>query len=112
MCGGYYVFATSQCQLEDIYPTIKLQGCNDPKKVSASANNATGSTDLSLATIIRIMSVVAVCVTILIFIIYRRQKNKWHKLISSNQLTEDTYTIMISNIPVLDFPSPGESKGR
>jgi hypothetical protein len=52
----------------------------------------------------------SIVAAIMFFIIYRKIKNSWNRSIASRILSEDKYTILISNIPVLDFPRPGESK--
>jgi uncharacterized membrane protein len=62
------------------------------------------------STLVRALFLGSLVAAIIFFIVFRKMKNSWHRRIASRSLSEDNYTILISNIPVLDFPRPGESK--
>jgi len=93
--AAYYLF-DNLCQLSDFVASLTLT-CDE------SGSSSPLASALFLASLV---------VVIIFFIIFRKMKNSWHRFIISRSLTEDNYTILISNIPVLDFPRPGESKNN
>lgn len=50
---------------------------------------------------------VTILVAIIYFFVYRNMQNNLQKFMNEKHMTEDDYTVLISNIPLIDFPKVG-----
>ena len=98
---AYDLYSVDICQVKDIYPDFSLPQC-------VNQDSTAQETQL----VINIIFLASLVVSIVFFFIYRKVKNSWHRSIYSKNQTEESYTVMISNIPVLDFPRAGEVKSE
>lgn len=48
-------------------------------------------------------------IAVVFFVIAHKKKNEWYSSIASKKPSEDSYTVLISGIPILDFPKKGEA---
>jgi preprotein translocase subunit Sec61beta len=103
--AGYYIYSSEKCQILDLFPSFEGFQCHSQQE----PDEAVAKSIKNVVTICFLVSLVVI--TIFIFI-YKKTKNAWHRKIYSKNLTEESYTILVSNIPVLDFPSPGEKKSE
>lgn len=103
--NAYGFLQKDLCQIQDIDPGFFSQNCPalPPPDQPASASG-----DL----LIDIFFLCSLVVAMAFFVVYRKAKNNWHRFIYAKNQTEEAYTLLVSNIPVLDFPKPGEGKSK
>lgn len=96
----YMSYLKIACQFDEIVPEMfAVQGCNF-RDISNNEN----------FTLENILYLFSLLLAILFFVISRKLKNSWHRTIYLKNQTEDSFTILISNIPLLDFPKDTENK--
>lgn len=98
---AFDIYSVDFCQIKDIIPDFTMQQCIN--------QDATAQETQLLIDIVFLASLV---ISIIFFFIFKKVKNSWHRSIYSKNQTEESYTVMISNIPVLDFPRAGEAKSE
>lgn len=107
LCAGYGFYFKDLCQILDLFPSWNYYRCPNP-----DPNPIPTPTPPGVVLIVDILFLVGVVLSMVFFLIYRKSKHAWHREIYSKNQTEEAYTVMISNIPVLDFPKKGEGRNR
>jgi hypothetical protein len=104
---AYGVYAKDVCQIQDLYSGFSYYRCPNP-----DPNPIPTPTPPSVLLVTDILYLCSLLVAMALFALYRKSKHSWHRSIYSKSQTEEAYTVLISNIPVLDFPKPGEGKSK
>jgi hypothetical protein len=65
-----------------------------------------------LINIVDLLNLVVIVLSLVFFICVRRSQYRMYSLIDEDAQTEADYTLMISNVPILDFPKKGEESAH
>ena len=57
-----------------------------------------------------ILNLVVVVISILFFFCYRKKQYHIARVLDENEQTEDDYAILVTNIPLIDFPTKKDTK--
>lgn len=58
--------------------------------------------------VLDILNLITIVLSIIFFLIYRKRQYEIYDSIDTNQQTQDDYSILIENIPILDLPADAE----